>query len=173
MQLMIETIQEYKTLGHPESNHLWLLTSFLAFLFLGVGLFLSAYHPLNPYLVKALVSAGFLTAGLFLCPFYWNRWSSTLIIDSKLAPGMLSAITVGICNNFGNMAIFIGFAHDPDNAGVVTIMIVGSALLSAILVYFLYKEKLTRIQIFGMVICFIGLVIIAYQAGMKNTSTAF
>lgn len=166
------------------SNCAWLFTSFLSFLFFGVGSFLAGAYPSNPYLVIFEASCGFATLGLSLTLYFWIKKclllkkiaflsDSTLFLNGKLAPGVISSAFVGICNNLGHFFLFIGFSNDENNKGVISILAVGSSVVSGILFYFVYKEKLTKIQIAGMAVCFSGFVIIAFESKAKGNLLAF
>jgi drug/metabolite transporter (DMT)-like permease len=181
---MADSNLDYVSLDSKKPSNLWLLTSVLSLLTLGVGCFLVGAYPLTPYFGKAMVSCGYFFLAFVLTIYFWILKSihlgrcatisdTTIFKNSRLAPGILSSVLVGICNNFGNLTLFLGYSDDPSNKGVISIMVVGSAIISAIIVYFMYDEKLGYVQIGGMGICVLGLLTIAYASGVSGSLGGF
>ncbi|OMJ93860.1 hypothetical protein SteCoe_3049 [Stentor coeruleus] len=181
---MADSNINYIPLDSKKPSNLWLLTSVLSLITLGVGCFLVGAYPLTPYFGKAMVSCGFFLLAFIMTIYFWILKSkqlgrcatfsdTTIFKNSRLAPGILSSVLVGICNNFGNLTLFLGYSDDTSNKGVISIMIVGSAIISAIVVYFMYDEKLGLMQIGGMGICTFGLLIIAYASGVSGSLGGF
>ena len=182
---MDRSLANYSPLGSQCSGIPWPVTSFLSMIFLGVGNFLPGItHQQNPYLLKALVSVGFGLLGSCLALHYWISKSlylkrmahlsdSTIIRNGKVAPGMFYAILVGISNNFGYFCLFFGVSKAAENQGVIPIMLAGSAVVAAILVFFKYSEKLEKIQTLGMSICVAGLIVTAHQSWLTRAAEVY
>src|SRR5574343_1930449 len=121
---------------NPNGNS-WLIKSIVSCILFGVGSFLIGMNGLNPYLGKFLVSIGYLISGIF-CTIYCKILyvgSTDFKIEAGLAPSILS----GIFSHFGNFSLFLGFYYDPENQGIISIIAVGSAVVSSIASYIFYK----------------------------------
>lgn len=177
----------------PGRHMHWLLASFLSLILLGFGSFLCGLYSYNPFAVKGMCSAAYFTFAVISIAFYWAkaakvRSSCPTFMDStvfktyateegqikhKLADGIIVATLGGVATSLGQFSLFLGFYYAPNGRGVITVIVVGSALLSALLSYFIYKEVLKVPHVLGMVICAVGIVIIALQSSTDGTIGGF
>lgn len=154
----------------PSSN-LWLIKSLISCILFGIGSFLIGLNGLSPYLGKLLVSTGYLISGL--ASLLYSKLFHKEPISLKPEAGFLPSALCGSFNHFGNFSLFLGYHFDPQNQGIISIMAIGSAAVSAIASYFMYKEKLAAFDILGMTICILGLVTIGVFSNGESDNSLF
>jgi drug/metabolite transporter (DMT)-like permease len=162
----------YQKLSTGGSN-MWLFNSVISCVILATGSFLIGLNGLDPYLGKLMVSLGSLITGL-LCVIYSSLFQKPCL-SFKLEPGFFPSILSGSFVHFGSFSLVIGFKYDPENNGIISIMVIGSAIIGAGLSFLIYNEKLEAFDILGMGISISGLVVIGiYSNGeSQNSSIGF
>ena len=158
----------------------WYADAFAALLFFSAGFYLCSQTAANPWATDLLASLGFFIIGVLIFVFCWRYYAPNLgalgylresyLIphneSDSLAPGTFPGILAGIIQALEQVTLFLGFYYFQSSIGVMTCIISGASLLSAVFCYFLYKEILTFAQVVGMICCSGGL---AYLAILGNT----
>lgn len=161
----------------------WYVDAFIALLMFTLGFYMCAQTAANPWATNLLASVGFLVVGVLLFVGCWRTngaelgalgyFKETYIVPKDeadfCAPGTIPALMAGTFQALGQVCLFLGFYFFQSSIGVMTCILSGASLLSAILSYFLYKEILTLSQVIGMLGCTGGL---AYLAFLGNTHTS-
>jgi drug/metabolite transporter (DMT)-like permease len=149
----------------PKRNF-WLLYSLLAMIFFGLGGFSLGLHTQSPILSKFQVSSGYFTAGL-LCLTYSLLFEGHFP-DLKYEAGLLTSVLTGTLNHLGNFSLILGYHFDPENTGIISIMVIGASIMSSVLAYFIFNEKLAVFDVLGMVLCASGLVLIGIYSKINS-----
>ena len=161
----------------------WYVDAFIALLLFTLGFYMCSMTAANPWATDLMASLGFFVVGMVLFVGCWRIngpdlgalgfLKETYLVPKDeadyCAPGTIPALMAGIFQAFAQMSLFLGFYFFQSSIGVMTCIISGTSLCSAILVYFLFKEILTFSQIVGMLGCSGGL---AYLAVLGNTQAS-
>jgi drug/metabolite transporter (DMT)-like permease len=69
----------------------------------------------------------------------------------------------------GQISLFLGYYNDDTGRGIITSIVTGSAIVSALSAYIFYKEKLSCSMIVGIIMSTVGIVMITLQSGTDGT----
>ncbi len=178
-------MEEPEFKSHSASDHMhWLLSAFLSLILFSIGAYILGTYSEDPVVSFGLCSFGYLLFGVLLMLENWIKLSrklgklawvtdSAMYRDGKLADGVDWAIVGSVFLFIGQVSVLLGYNGDPSSRGVISVIIVGTSMAGAILHYFIYNEKLTPLQVLGMVGSTAGLVIISIQSGSEGKLTAF
>ena len=178
-------MEESEFQSHSAADHMhWLLSAFLSLMLFSAGAYILGAYSEDPVVSFGLCSFGYLLSGVMLMLVNWVKLSrslgklawvtdSAMYRDGKLAAGVDWAIVGSAFLFIGQVSVLMGYNGDPNSRGVISVIIVGTSMAGAILHYFLYNEKLTTLQVLGMLGSTLGLVIISIQSGSEGKLTAF
>ena len=158
---------DYQKIGFDSKA--WMLKPIAASILYAVGAFLIGVNNLNPYLVKLLISIGYLVTGIIGTLFIMIFHSSS--INFKYEPGIIPSALSGVFSHFANFSLILGFYYDPHNQGIIMIITIGSSVICSIISYILYNEKLEKFDILGMTICLTGLIVIGIYSNDSSESS--
>lgn len=131
---------------------------FLALIFYSTAIILGTYasRVANTSIVAALINIVSAVIPTIVAIPLLNKAN---IQNQRL--GLLAALVAGILIALFSLALTISYSQNKV-AIVVPVVFGGSIVLSAILSYFLFKEKITLFQGAGLALLAIGLIIITY-----------
>jgi drug/metabolite transporter (DMT)-like permease len=69
----------------------------------------------------------------------------------------------------GQISLFLGYYSDEYGRGIITSIVTGSAIVSALSAYIFYKEKLSCSMVVGILLSTAGIVVITLQSGTDGT----
>ena len=178
-------MEETEFRSNSAADHIhWLWSAFISLALFSSGAYILGIYSEDAIVSFGLCSMGYLLAGVCLMVIDWIKLSrklgkcaclsdTAMYKDGKLAEGVDWAIFGSVFLFIGQVSILLGYNEDPNSRGVISVIIVGVSLAGALLHYFIYNEKLTCLQVIGMLGATGGLVIISIQSGSEGELTAF
>lgn len=156
--------------GQGKASRTWLIFAFSCFLSLSVGNFLAAVIGSNAALPSAAGLGNFQMQMLTLGVVGLVGSTALLICCPKRIANSSKRFTVlqlisGMFLSGGNLACFYGIGSYPQYASLLTAVLPMSAVLVAVTCWLVLRQPLTRMQIFGVLLSFVGLVCMAAGGG--------
>lgn len=139
-------------------QYLEMIYIFIALIFYTAAVLFSAgaARSANSNVVTAIINS---FAALLPLALVAPILSKRIAVEQK--SGLLLAILAGICIAVFTLALNKGFT--VNKVGVIVPVVFGGAiLLSTLLSYFIFKEKVTPLQLGGLMLLAIGLCIVIY-----------
>ncbi|CAG9331293.1 unnamed protein product [Blepharisma stoltei] len=170
---------DYKPLEKNPKHIHWLLSAIISMICLGVGPFLCGLSSYNPLSVISMISVG----QIILAVAFYLIFQHTISITQKklqeiteeasssksFAPGVYLAICSGIIQGIGQWALIWGFYYDENGRGILSSIISAQGVLSSILGYIYFKERLLHCEWFGMLISLGGMIVISLSSSRDST----
>lgn len=167
----MEATSNYTSMGSQNRMH-WLISAFLGFLFIGGGNFMISDESYlrYPYDLKLLVSIGFLIATVALwtyhmvelrirdgiCPSFCP--SSIFTKENGFIPEFKIGILGGVFLFLAQFFLFLGWSYDPSGKSITFLSLCGIAPVTSMLSFIVFQEKLSFLQILGMILTIGGIV---------------
>lgn len=170
----MEATTRYHEMGGKNYLH-WLLSAFLAMISFAGGSFLIAGQSSDPYELKLTISFAYLisiiTLGIFhmielrirngFCPSLYPR--SILTRENGLVPGFTIGIIGGIFLFIAQFLLLLAWNYDPSGVGITLVSLGGISPITSFLSFIVYRERLSILQIAGMLITVGGIIYLNAQ----------
>lgn len=165
----METTTDYSRMD-SQSNIYWLLSAFLGFSCFGAGSFIISDGLSYPYDLKLTISFAYLISiiglGIYhmielrvrngICPSLYPSCIYTK--ENSLIPGFTIGIIGGIFLFLGQFFLLLGWFYDPLGKSITFLSLGGISPITSVLSFFVYKEKMSFLQIFGMIVSVSGII---------------
>ena len=95
-------------------------------------------------------------------PFIRNKGKEIKMKYKKMAMGL--SILCGLLNCIGITSMYLGFmeaAQAGYNAGIISALVCGSNLFGLFGSFFIYREKITPLQLLGSFVSLIGIIVLS------------
>ena len=170
----MESTADYSRMDKSSHIH-WLISCFLGLVLFSCGNFMLSEGLAYPYDSKLLVSMGNLVFLIIMLAFhmvdlrvqsgFWPSFypGSILSKDQVLIPGFGYAVVGGFLMFLAQFSLILGWYWDPAGRGITYLILSGISPIVAFLSFLIFREKLTPLQILGMVIAILGIVLLGLQ----------
>ena len=168
----MESTASYASLEKPSQIH-WLLSCFLGLILFACGNFMLSEGLEYPFDSKLLVSIGNLVFIIIMLVFhmldlrlqqgFWPSFYPTSLFtkDAVLAPGFFYGVLGGVLMFLAQFSLILGWYWDPTGRGITFVILSGITPIVAFLSFLIFNEKLTILQIIGMIIAIAGIALLS------------
>jgi drug/metabolite transporter (DMT)-like permease len=146
------------------TNNIWILLSFLAMISTSIGLIMLKYVDLNKYDFLMFIIFTYIIAGLGAAIYLvFDKNIRTKFIDRCDIFLIMFIILFGGIRFINNFAVFHAIKYAP-NIGYSHIIINLNVVLTLLASYFLFKQSINMNCFIGILLCLVGIIIIALNA---------